>query len=129
MNIQRFPGWAAVAASSLGILLHACISFFEADGGPDAFTLGLLAWAAVPYAICLLIAFAGKGRPLHGFCGAMLALVADLVLYHSVFVSPASSTAALGLLFSPLLGVVLWVPLGVLSGYAIRRWSARRVIR
>ena len=51
------------------------ISFFEASKGPNAFTLGLLVWASVPYLVCLIIAFSGSERTFLGFCGATAALL------------------------------------------------------
>lgn len=126
MDIQRFPTWAAVTVASLGIALHGYISLFKADAGPNAFTLGLFAWSAVPYAICLLVALPGKGWPLLGFFGAAAALIADLNSYRFVFVAPASSTAVIGLLFAPFVNLLVLVPLGMLVGYGLGRWFSRR---
>lgn len=126
MDIQRFATWAAVTVASLGIALHGYISLFKADTGPNAFTLGLFSWSVVPYAICLLVALLGKRWPLLGLFGAAAALIADLNLYYSVFVAPDSSTAAIGLLFAPLINLVVFVPLGMLVGYGLGRWLNRR---
>jgi hypothetical protein len=125
VTIDRFPKSVAILVPSLGILLHAYISFFEASGGPNAFTLGLLAWSSLPYAICLLIAFA-IDRPFLGFCGATVALLADLGTYYSVFVSPTSSAAAISVLFAPMVSLVVWVPVGVLVGFLLGRLKTRR---
>lgn len=126
MTISRFPKWIAALASFVGIFLHAYTSFFKATGGLSTFTVGLFIWSSLPYVLCLLISLVGKGRPFLGFCGATLAFVGDLNTYYSVFVLPTSSTAAIGLLFSPLVGLFFWVPLGVLVGYVIGRWLDRK---
>ena len=126
MSIERFPKWGVILASSLGVLLHMYISVFEASGGLSAFTVGLLAWALVPYVICLFIAFVRGGRPFLGFCGATAALLGDLSSYYSVFISPTSSTSAIVLLFAPMVSLVFWMPLGVLVGYVVCRLHIRR---
>lgn len=126
MDIQRFATWAAVTVASLGIALHGYVSLFKADTGPNAFTLGLFVWSVVPYAICLLVALLGKGRPLLGLFGAAAALIADLNSYYSVFVVPDSSTAAIGLLFAPLINLVVFMPVGMLIGLALGRWLSSR---
>ena len=127
MAIQRLPKLAAVLAPCLGVLLHTYISFFEASKGPNAFTLGLLVWASVPYLICLIIAFSGSERSFLGFCGATAALLGDLWTYYSVFIASTSSTSAISLLFAPMVSLVVWVPLGVFLGYVASRFEARRV--
>ena len=126
MGTQRFPTWPAITIAAFGLALHGYISLFKADVGPNAFTLGLLAWSALPYTICLLIALVGKRRPLLGFSGAVGPLLADIELYHSVFIAPTSSTAAIALLWGPLLNVLVLLPLGMLIGYGFVRWFGRR---
>lgn len=74
---DRFILWRAVTC------LH--LFFFQADGGPSGFTLGLLALDCLPYAVCLLIALHGEGRPLFGFCAAAAALMVDVTTYYAVF--------------------------------------------
>ena len=103
------------------------MSFFEASKGPNAFTLGVLAWASVPYLVCLIIAFSGSERTFLGFCGATAALLGDLCTYFSVFIASTSSTSAISLLFAPMVSLVVWVPLGVFLGYVASRFEARRV--
>jgi len=125
MGIRHLILWLAVAAALSGIALHGYISLFKADGGPNPFTLGLWAWSAFPYAICLFVALARK-RPLLVLFGAVAALAVDLISYHSVFVAPTSSTAAVGLLFAPLINLLACVPLGMLAGRALEWWGNRR---
>lgn len=121
MEIERFPKRAVFAACTAGFALHAYIGIFEVDGGPGAFTLGLFAWSCTPYLGCLLVArLLGNGR-LPAFCGALAALLGDLANFYAVFMSPTSSTAALGLLVVPLLNLVVLAPAGILLGYGVRR--------
>lgn len=128
MDVRRFPAWPAITVATLGILLHGYISLIKADGGPNAFTLGLLAFSAIPYAICGLVAVIGKGRPVPALTGAVGPLLSDLGLYHSVFVAPSSSTAAIALLFGPLVNITVLLPLGLLIGYGVAWWWGRRSV-
>ena len=126
MDVQRFPTWPAIAVATFGIFLHGYINLIKAEVGPNLFTLGLLALSVLPYSICLLVALLGKGSPLLGFAGAVGPLLSDLELYHSVFVAPDSSTAAIALLFGPLVNLLVLLPLGMLIGYGLARWFGRR---
>lgn len=126
MDIRRFPAWPAITIAIFGIFLHGYINLIKADGGLNAFTLGLFAFSALPYTICILVALVGKRRPLPGFVGAVGPLLSDLRLYHSVFVAPNSSTAAISLLFGPLVNLAVLLPLGMLIGSGITWWCGRR---
>ncbi len=119
---------AAVMVALLGIALHGYISLFKAADGPNAFTLGLLAFSVVPYVVCLLVTLMGKGQPLVGLFGAVAALVMSGITYHSVFTAPSSSTAAIGLLFVPLVNLLVAVPAGMLVGLGLRWWLARSFV-
>lgn len=123
----RFPTRPTLIVAVLGILLHAYISFFKAHEGPNVFTLGLLVASALPYLICVMLATRGRRRPLSAFIGAAACLVCDGVLYNAVFVNPQGSTAAVGLVFGPLVNLALCIPIGLLGGYVLERWSGHRV--
>lgn len=112
---------AAVALS--GLALHAYIALFESSGN-DVWSVVFLAWGGLPYLICLVIACLGR-RALHGLFAALACLGLDAVNYYQVFVDPQSSTAALGLLFVPLLNLVVSIPLGVTVA-ALIGWIARK---
>lgn len=120
MNHRSGIPQLAVIAPLLGFALHAYIVLFESDGGFNLWLAGLLLWSWLPYAVCLALARIGK-RPLHGLLGAVAALVLDACLYYSVFVAPKGSTAALGLLFAPLVNLCVSVPVGVLAAFVIER--------
>ncbi|MDI9237769.1 hypothetical protein QLQ15_02445 [Lysobacter sp. LF1] len=110
---------AGMLVPLLGIGLHLHIAS-KAEGGWSAFTFGLLAWSTLPYVLCLVLASVGR-RPLHAVVAALCCLGLDIVTYRSVFVSPSSSTAALGLLFSPLANLLVMAPLGFLATALIVR--------
>jgi hypothetical protein len=126
MRHQALLKHAAVTIALLGVALHGYISLFKAAEGPNAFTLGLLAFSTIPYAVCLAVTLLGKGRPLLGLFGAAAALIISASTYHSVFVSPTSSTAAIGLLFVPLVNILIAVLIGMLIGLGVG-WCLARV--
>ena len=125
MDTRRFPMWLAVLVSALGIALHAYIGLFKADDGPSAFSLGLMVWSSIPYVACLVLAFYGRGNPLPAFLGGAAALCFDASVYYSVFVAPTSSTAALALLFAPVVNAAVLVPVGMLVGLGLGKWLGR----
>lgn len=103
----------------LGVALHVHIAG-RADHGFNLWVLGLLLWSVLPYGLCLLVACVAR-RPLHAAVAAACCLVLDIATYRSVFVSPTSSTAALGLLFTPLANVLIAVPLGFIATSLVLR--------
>jgi hypothetical protein len=105
---------------AVGLLLHASIAFFKSDSSDRSFSLGLMVWSWLPYLLALffLIIIRRKIIPL---CGVVGPLILDLTNYYAVFISPQSSTAALGLLWVPLWNLVLLGPVGMLIGWAISR--------
>ena len=63
-------------------------------------------------------------RKPHAAAGALLLpALFDAGNYYSVFVNPQSSTAALGMLFVPILNIAVFVPLGAAVGW----WVGRRI--
>jgi hypothetical protein len=95
------------------------VTFFKSDDGPSAFDVGLLLWSWLPYTFCLACAFAFRNAwPV--FLAGSLALAVDLVTFNDVFIHPTHSTAAIGLLFAPLVNLVV-VPLGLLLGWGLSR--------
>jgi hypothetical protein len=62
-------------------------------------------------------------RP-HAAAGAIvLPALFDAGNYYSVFMDPQSSTAALGMLFIPLVNIAILVPIGAAVGW----WVGRRI--
>ena len=107
--------------SILAMGLHV-VTFFRAEGGPSTFSVGLLLWSWLPYIFCLAAAFAFRS-PWPAFVAASLAFTLDLITFDAVFIHPYHSTAAIDLLFVPLVNLVV-VPVGLLLG-----WGASRLFR
>ncbi len=130
MNPQLFPRWPVTTVAALGIALHVWILMFETstseDAGALAFTLGLLAWSWFPYLLCPMVAYVAKrgAAPALAAGGAIAALGPDLFTFHAVFVAPTSSTAAIALLFTPLINLLVMLPLGMLAAYLLLRVRA-----
>ena len=90
----RWISAASVLVPLLGVALHAHIAARAWNGeGSTLFVLGLFASSTLPYALCLLIG--RRNKPLHAAVAAVFCLAFDLFIYVSVFIAPASSTAAL----------------------------------
>lgn len=119
---------SALALCGAGAALHLYTVVFKAAGGEEgagasAFLIGLWVFSCAPYAISAWLA---RGRWAAWALGAAAAcLVADLYMHYSVFVAPAGSTAALGLLFMPLWNLVIIGPAGALLAGAVH-WAWRR---
>ena len=107
------------ALLSLGIGLHAYITFFMSADGPDSFGVGLLKWAIVPYLVAAALALISRNA-LIGIVAVALVLLVDAWTYYEVFFHPKGSTAALALLWMPIWNPVLVVPIGALVGWI---WS------
>jgi hypothetical protein len=111
---------AGLLIVAFGMLLHAYIAFFKAEGGASNFSMGLMVWSWLPYLVCALF-FLVTRRPLIPLFGVVLPAIMDTLNFYSVFISPQSSTAALGLLWMPLWNLVLFMPVGLVIGWAIAR--------
>ena len=105
---------------AFGILLHAYIAFFEAEGGASGFSLGLMVWSWLPYLVSALL-FVLVRRTLIPLCGVVPPAVMDTLSFYSVVISPQSSTAPLVLLWMPLWNLVLFMPVGHIVGWLLAR--------
>ncbi len=112
---------AAVLVALAGIALHAVTCFGLSADGIGLFNISLFLYASLPYAICLALVFVGRGRPLMALCAGLAALVMDGVTFRDVFIVPTNSTAALALLVTPAINVVLAVPFGLGAGWVLGR--------
>lgn len=119
---HRAARWALILCAALGVALQVHVWCFKAEGGFDWVAAGFLAWSVCPYALALAIGRRWRA-PQTAWLGAALALGFDLVVYREVFVAPSSSTAAIALIFSPAVDLVL-VALGTVIGYGA--WRAMR---
>jgi hypothetical protein len=99
------PHPAAVVLLVLGLLLHA----YEQIVGADSFAPAWLLWALVPYVLCACLAMFRALR-LAAIAGTGATLLFDLWIHYTVFVHPTSSTAALALIFAPLLTSLVIAP-------------------
>lgn len=110
------PPVALAAIAAAGVALHA----WHAAGGSGAFALGLFAWSLAPYALCAVVGLVpALRRP--ALVGAVVVLAADAYAHYTVFVAPASSTAALALLFAPLWNALVLAPAAMLATWALAR--------
>jgi hypothetical protein len=104
-----------------GIGLHTYTLLSTLSSEHTAFSIGLMLVSIFPYCICLLLSLIKPAFYWVSFGGALAALVIDALTYHSVFISPQSSTAALGLLFAPLWNLFLLMPIEMVLGYGIKK--------
>jgi hypothetical protein len=127
MTERAFPKHLVAAAAAVGISLQAYVCFFNADGPLSTFSIGLFVWSAVPYLACLAIS--KLVGPDYGFYGVLACLLGDGLTYYSVFVNPTSSTAAIGLLFSPMVNLVFFLPIGMFVGHLNKRLGEKSSAR
>jgi hypothetical protein len=108
----------------LGLLLHAHVAIFKAEGGVSSFSLGLMIWSWLPY-LAALVLFLVVRRVLIPLGGITLPIVLDVLNYYFVFVSPGSSTAPLALLWMPLWNLLIFMPAGMFVGWILSKMRAR----
>lgn len=105
----------------LGACLHIFTTFVNSSGGITGFSLGVMLWSIVPYIICLII-LRSVGTPIKVLGSSLIILIMDAWMYEEVFISPSSSTAALGLLIMPFWNMVLFIPIGCLLGWFAEKY-------
>ena len=110
----------ALFLAVFGLLLHAYTAFFKGEGGVSDFSVGLMIFSWAPYLISMLLIFTMR-RTLIPLCGLVIPVFMDMLVHYSVFINPQSSTASLGLLFMPLWNILLFLPLGLLSGWILAK--------
>lgn len=109
---------------AIGILLHVYTYFFESQGGFGLFQIQMFLLSVMPYILCFLVWILKKNSVI-SFTGSIGPLLADLLIYYSVFINPQGSTAPLALLWMPIWNLLILMPTGLLIGYMIDR-SARK---
>lgn len=97
----------------IGIALQALVCFVGAEGPIEAFLVGLFLAGIVPYLISLLIVWRWPGRAVGAFVIAVVALFVNADVDYRVFFAPTSSTEAIGLVFAPVLSLVIGLPAGL----------------
>jgi len=120
MKSKSFTVAVAIVAIFGGLSLQTYQLVFLSDGPMNSFLLGLIAWSIAPYIICGVILF-GFHRSWPSAIGSFLVLAADLAMHHSVFIKPAGSTAAVGLVFMPIVNLAFILPVGLLIGWFVSR--------
>ena len=116
---------AAIILITLGVVLHSYINIFKSSEGIYGFNIGLLIYSLLPYFVCALF-ITIKNKPQIALGGVILPLIIDSITYYDVFINPQSSTAALGLLFTPLVNLIIFMPIGILIGFGISRSLSRK---
>lgn len=103
----------------LGVVLHTYTAVFQSSGNSYAFLILLFAWSCFPYLLCLVGTF--LSQRVFAVFASVGCLAVDLATYHSVFISPTSSTAALGLLFAPAVNLVVVLPIAMVATWLLGR--------
>lgn len=110
--------WVTVGFIACGILLHVYTALFVAEGGFSGFSVGLVLWSWLPYALAGTLlkrnAYAAAGA-------AVFVLAADALAFKLAFINPQGSTSALVLLFMPLWNLVLVGPIGAVLGWLVSK--------
>lgn len=108
-----------------GVMLHLYTAAFKAEGGQSLFLVGLFLWSCAPYFVSLGLLFLGKKHvPAMGYSAVSLGF--DVYTYVTVFLRPASSTAALGLVAMPLWNLLLFGPAGAFVAWVIFKAYSRK---
>lgn len=94
-----------------GACLHLVTAIVLGEGN-SAFRGALCVWSLAPY-LLLAVVLQRRGAGVCLLAGAALMLLVDAITFWSVFVAPQGSTAALGLLFAPLLNLFGIAPLSI----------------
>jgi hypothetical protein len=108
-----------------GVALHLYTTTFQTDADLSPILIGWFLWSCAPYAVALVLLLLAKKPALTvGYAAASLGL--DIFTFVSVFIGPASSTAALGLIVMPFWNLVLFGPVGALITWLLFRVWLRR---
>ena len=100
------PHISVMAISVVGIGLQVYVWGFKSHVRPP---IGILLWAMMPYALCILLSvFSSIRKPV--IAGTAAALFFDLWVYYQIFIDPQSSTAVLLLAYIPLWNTLILIP-------------------
>lgn len=98
----------------LGFALQTYIALFKTSELSYPFWL----WTLSPYLVGAVLLLWLR-QPYATVGALVIPLAFDICSYHSIFISPQHSTAALGLLFIPLWNLFVFVPFGGFIGWWI----------
>lgn len=114
------PHPLVLLGTALGVALHG----YEQATRADTLAVGWLLWALVPYALGLAVSLVPTLR-VPAIAGVAVVLLFDLYVHYAVFVNPASSTAALAMIFAPIWSTLVFGPAAMLLAWLVlRRRSA-----
>lgn len=120
---MRASGRVAASLIAFGFVFHTYVHAIEAQTFSVAFWL----WSLSPYIVATIILV--RFRHAYAATGALvIPILLDFMTFHSIFISPQSSTAALGMLFTPLWNLLLFVPMGAAVGRWVRNQSNEDVL-
>lgn len=125
MGESRFPVWPTVVVAIGGVALHTVEIARGSDGPVDLISVLFFIYGLLPYGVALVVVQAGETFAFPAFVGSFGGLALDLFFYYDVFLHPASSTAALVMLFAPLVCIAFGVVPGMLLGYLAERLYRR----
>ncbi|EDM27386.1 hypothetical protein LNTAR_21770 [Lentisphaera araneosa HTCC2155] len=114
-----------ITISIIGILLHMNTCFIQSDT-TFGFNILLLVFSSIPYVSSLII-LKNKKSELIGSLAPALPIITDSVAYYSVFIAPSSSTAPLALIFIPLWNLIIFMPLGIITGLIIQNLKRNKL--
>lgn len=111
--------WAKPAALTVAAFA-AALHLYEQGVLASHFSPGFLAWALVPYLLCVAVLSRSRsGIP--ALCGVSVALALDLVAHVEVFIAASSSTSALLMVMVPLWSTVVFCPIVMLVAWLVVR--------
>jgi hypothetical protein len=90
------------------------------SGTSESFSIGFFCWTLAPHILALVLSCFRATR-LPALAGAAVALLMDAWTFHRVFVYPASSTAAIALIWIPLWNILIFVPGATWIAWLINR--------
>ena len=106
------------ALLAFGLLLHTYTHAVMAE----SFYAGFWLWSISPYLLTAVLSLHILS-PLAAACALVLPVAADIATYYGVFIAPTSSTAAVGLVATPLWNLLVLLPLGAFIGWY---WNRRQ---
>ncbi|MDD7986752.1 hypothetical protein PQO01_17520 [Lentisphaera marina] len=115
-----------ITISIIGILLHMNTCFIQSET-KFGFNILLLVFSSIPYISSLLI-LRNKKSEVIGALAPLLPIITDSIAYYSVFISPTSSTAPLALIFIPLWNLIVFMPVGIITGLIIQNSKRKKTL-
>jgi hypothetical protein len=108
------------------LALHLKTAFIDSSDPLSIFSIVLLVWSLTPYILIMIIILQKKWL-YETLCAVIAVFSFDLWMHLEVFMFPKSSTAAIGLLFMPLLNLIFVIPISLLIVFIIRKKSLKKV--